>query len=152
MGKTLSSGNDAQDESNQDLPGNAAQIVIGWPLVFAFLKVREQAGPSVAGAIVLRGAIVAEAVVFESVLATHHRLRIDFDRNRRPHRQLAGHAGRSGLALNQASYDLSLLGFAIIAGRLTIGWLVDWLSARIVAPIYILLPFVRYPPLFTRKP
>src|SRR5208282_6229989 len=108
MGKTLSSGNDAQDESNQNLPGNAAQIVIGWPLVFAFLKVREQAGPSVAGAIVLRGAIVAEAVFFESVLATHHRLRIDFDRNRRPHRQLAGHAGRSGSGLESGIVRLEL--------------------------------------------
>ena len=119
---------------------SAAKIVIGWPLVFAFLKVREQAGPTGWRNLPTRGNRRGGNGL-ESVLATHHRLRIDFDRNRRPHRQLAGHAGRSGSGLGSGIVMiLSLLGFAIIAGRLSIGWLVDWLSARVVAPVYILLP------------
>ena len=119
---------------------SAAQIVIGWPLVFAFLKVREQAGPTVAGAIFLRGATVAEAMVssqfwlliiaFALISIVIGGLIVS----------LPAMLADRGLALDQASYDLSLLGFAIIAGRLSIGWLVDWLSARVVAPVYILLP------------
>ena len=119
---------------------SAAQIVIGWPLVFAFLKVREQAGPTVAGAIFLRGATVAEAMVssqfwlliiaFALISIVIGGLIVS----------LPAMLADRGLALDEASYDLSLLGFAIIAGRLSIGWLVDWLSARVVAPVYILLP------------
>jgi cyanate permease len=47
-----------------------------------------------------------------------------------------------GLSPAQAGRALSLLGFALIAGRLTIGWLLDRLPARLVAPAYIVLPAV----------
>ena len=45
-----------------------------------------------------------------------------------------------GIDLAQASRALGLLGFAIIAGRLCIGALVDRFPARIVGPFFILLP------------
>jgi cyanate permease len=45
-----------------------------------------------------------------------------------------------GIPLADAGRALGLLGFAIIAGRLTIGWLVDRFPARVVAPVYVLLP------------
>jgi cyanate permease len=45
-----------------------------------------------------------------------------------------------GVALADAGRALGMLGFSIIIGRLTIGFLVDRFPARIVGPIYILLP------------
>lgn len=45
-----------------------------------------------------------------------------------------------GVNLAQASAALGYLGFSIIAGRLTIGFLVDRFPAHMVAPVYILLP------------
>ena len=45
-----------------------------------------------------------------------------------------------GVNLAQASAAMGFLGIAIIIGRLTIGALVDRFPARVVAPIYILLP------------
>jgi MFS family permease len=47
-----------------------------------------------------------------------------------------------GVDLARASAAMGFLGFSIIVGRLTIGALVDRFPARVVAPIYILLPAV----------
>jgi cyanate permease len=47
-----------------------------------------------------------------------------------------------GIALGPASQALGLMGGSIIVGRLAIGFLVDRMPARAVAPVFILLPVV----------
>ena len=45
-----------------------------------------------------------------------------------------------GIPRVDAARAIGMLGFAVIAGRLTVGFLVDRFPARIVGPLYILLP------------
>ncbi len=115
-----------------------AQVVIGLPLVFFLFHAREP----VAGAppIVLPGMSFAQAIAssrfwrlalaFFLISIVVGGLIVS----------LPALLADRGINLAQASAALGYLGFSIIAGRLTIGFLVDRFPARIVAPAYILLP------------
>jgi MFS family permease len=119
---------------------SVAQIVIGWPIVFAFLRSANTAATSSGGATVLRGATITEAfgasrfwrlmTAFALISIVIGGLIVS----------LPAMLADRGIALKEASRALSLLGIAIIGGRLTAGWLLDRYPARIVAPIYTLLP------------
>jgi MFS family permease len=119
---------------------SAAQIVVGWPLVYLFLKGREHPVPAIPDGSMQPGATVAEAMAssrfwrfilaFVLISIVVGGLIVSLPA------MLADH----GMTLQQASSALGLLGFAIIAGRLTMGWLVDRLPARVVAPVFILMP------------
>jgi MFS family permease len=118
----------------------ASQIVIGWPLVFTLLKTREQAASCLTGPVVLPGATAAEAMIssrFWRLVIAFVLISIVIGGIIV---SLPAMLADRGVALEQASLALGLLGVAIIAGRLTIGWLVDRLPARMVAPIYIVMP------------
>jgi MFS family permease len=117
----------------------AAQLLIGWPLTATLLKTRDQAAPATAPA-PLEGDTVAAAVrstrfwrmlaAFVLIAITVGGLIVN----------LPALLADRGVAPSQAARALGLLGFAIIAGRLTIGWLLDRFPARLVAPAYIVLP------------
>jgi MFS family permease len=118
----------------------AAQIVIGWPMVYLFLKERDPSDRSIAGGVAQHGVTVAQAVAsgqfwrfisaFVMISIVVGGLIVS----------LPSMLADRGMSLHQASSTLGLLGFAIIGGRLAIGWLVDRLPVRMVAPIFILLP------------
>ncbi len=118
---------------------SGAQILVGLPVVFLLFRAR-QASASPASDFDLRGAALSEAVRstrFWRLLAAFFLISIVVGGlivNLPP--MLADR----GVPLAQAGQALGLLGVAIIVGRLSIGWLVDRFPARIVAPIYILLP------------
>ncbi len=118
----------------------AAQLIIGLPLVFLLFRARDP-GASRSGAdIALAGLTLGQAVAssrFWRLIAAFFLIAV-----------VVG-----GLIVNlppmlsdrhmdpaQAARTLGYLGFAIIAGRLSIGTLVDRFPAQIVAPLFVLLP------------
>ncbi len=115
-----------------------AQIVLGWPLTATLLRTRPAAPDAPAAE--ADGITVAEAVrtgrfwrmlvAFVLIAVTVGGLIVN----------LPAILADRGLATAQAAEALGMLGFAVIAGRLTIGWLLDRLPARLVAPVYVLLP------------
>ncbi|WP_428484508.1 MFS transporter [Rhodopila sp.] len=117
---------------------SAAQIVIGLPVVFLLFRARDAV--SGVAAVALHGTTVRQAMASSRFwrLATAFLL-ISIEVGGLIVNLPAMLADR-GVDLAQASRALGYLGFAIIAGRLSIGGLVDRFPARVVAPIYILLP------------
>jgi len=125
---------------------SAAQIVIGWPLTFLWLRSADETGRGVTdvsgAAAAVPGVSIGEAVrssrfwrlavAFVLMAVVIGGLIVS----------LPAMLADRQVPLDVAERDLGLLGFAIITGRLTIGWLVDRFSARVVAPIYILLPAI----------
>ena len=119
---------------------SAAQLVIGLPLVFLLFRARDEGPRAAADAASLSGATVTEAmtssrywrllVAFFLISVVVGGLIVS----------LPPMLADRGIPLADAGRALGLLGFAIIAGRLTIGWLVDRFPARVVAPVYVLLP------------
>jgi MFS family permease len=119
----------------------AAQLLIGWPLTAALLKTHDQSAATSAPA-PLEGATIAEATHstrFWRMLAAF--VLIAFTIGGVIVNLPAMLADR-GVSPAHAAHALTMLGFAIIAGRLTIGWLLDRLPARLVAPAFILLPSI----------
>lgn len=115
-----------------------AQIVIGLPLVFFLFHAREQL-PG-AASVVSQGVTLAQAVAssrFWRLVVAFFLMSIVVGGLIV---SLPALLADQGIGLAQASAALGYLGFSIIAGRLTIGFLVDRFPARIVAPVYILLP------------
>ncbi len=117
---------------------SGAQVVIGLPVVFLLFRAREQAAglPPVA----LAGLSVGQAVrgsrfwrlagAFFLISAVIGGLIVS----------LPPMLADRGVALARAAQALGYLGVSIIAGRLTIGFLVDRFPARAVAPVFVLLP------------
>lgn len=132
----------------------AAQVVVGLPLVFLLFRARDPAtsaagatgrratggAPTGAARRVPAGATVGGAmasgrfwrlmVAFFLIAAVVGGMIVN----------LPAMLADRGLDGPAASDALGYLGFAIIAGRLSAGALVDRFAARIVAPIYSLLP------------
>jgi MFS family permease len=121
---------------------SAAQLVIGLPLVYKLFFAREGAariglGPVVLPGITLRAAVAG--VQFWKLIFAFFLMSVVVGGmivNLPP--MLADR----GVGPGDAARALGLLGLSIIVGRLTIGWLVDRLPARLVAPVYIVLPAV----------
>jgi MFS family permease len=118
----------------------AAPIVIGLPIVFVFLRSADKPASSSGEASGLRGATIIEAfasgrfwrltIAFAFISIVIGGLIVSLPA------MLADRA----IALKEASRALSLLGLAIIGGRLTAGWFLDRFHARIVGATYTLLP------------
>jgi MFS family permease len=118
---------------------SAGPVVIGLPLVFLLFRGREDAvdaGPP----IVLTGMTVAEAwasprywrllAAFFLISSVVGGIIVS----------LPPLLADQGVPQADAARAVGVLGFAIIVGRLTVGFLVDRFPARIVGPVYILLP------------
>jgi MFS family permease len=123
----------------------AAQLVIALPLVFLLFRSRDTATPDDAetaadGAGRTGGATLRQAAAsgqFWRLLAAFFLIAVVVGGlvvNLPP--MLVDR----GIALARAARALGLLGVSILVGRLTIGLLVDRLPARLVAPVYVLLP------------
>lgn len=118
---------------------SGAQLVVGLPVVFFLFRARDAvAGVSVplAGLSVrqvlagsrfwrLSGAFFCISLVVGGMIVSLPAMLAD-----------------RGIALDTASRALGLMGGSIIVGRLAIGFLVDRMPARAVAPVFILLPVV----------
>ena len=121
---------------------SGAQVVVGLPLVYLLFHAREQvavrdgAPPVLVGATVgeamaggrfwrLAGAFFLISVVVGGLIVSLPPMLAD-----------------RGISLADAAQALGLLGFAIIVGRLCIGFLVDRFPARVVGPLFILLPAI----------
>jgi MFS family permease len=121
---------------------SAGQIVIGWPVVYLFLRERDPSARGLAGGVTQHGVTVAQAMAssqFWRLISAFVLISIVVGGLIV---SLPAMLADRGMTLRQASSTLGWLGVAIIVGRLTIGWLVDRLPARMVAPIFILLPAV----------
>ncbi len=119
---------------------SAAQIVVGLPLVFLLFRARDD--QPAAAAMTLTGVTVGQAMRsgrFWRLAAAFFLISIVVGGlivNLPP--MLADR----GVDLAQAARALGFLGISIIIGRLTIGSLVDRFPARLVAPVYIILPAI----------
>ena len=119
----------------------AAQLVLGLPLTLLLLRAQDRPGTATPAA-ALTGASVREA----ASSSQFWRLIVAFFLISVVVGGMIVHLTPllSDLHLTpaEAGRALGLLGFAIIAGRLTIGFLVDRFSPTRVAPVYICLPVV----------
>jgi MFS family permease len=117
---------------------SAAQIVIGLPLVFFLFRAREPVEDVVSAP--LTGFTVRQATMssrFWRMAAAFFLISIVVGGlivN------LPAMLADRGINPAQGARALGFLGLAIIVGRLTIGSLVDRFPARVIAPVYILLP------------
>lgn len=117
----------------------AAQIVIGLPVVLLFFRPRaqptQQAPVTPAEGLTLRQA-AASSRFWRLILAFFLMAMVIGGLIVNLPAMLADR----GIALPEAAQALGLLGVAVIAGRLTVGWLVDRLPAQVISALYIALP------------
>lgn len=116
----------------------AAQIVIGLPVVFFLFRARETAARSARAE--PDGVVLVQAVRgrrFWQMAAAFFLIAIVVG-GMIVH--LPAMLADRGLPMAASSRALGLLGVALIAGRLSIGALMDRFPARVVAPVFILLP------------
>lgn len=119
---------------------SAAQVVIGMPMTFLLLRARDDLGGNNGRAVELTGVTLGHAAatrIFWQLLLAFFLMSIVVG-------GMIVHfpplLADRGIAPAASAAALGLLGFSIIAGRLSIGALVDRFPATVVAPFYILLP------------
>jgi MFS family permease len=119
----------------------AAQVLIGLPVVLLFFHPRERTERAVEAPTIPRSGVTLRRAAASSQF---WRLILAFFLTAMVVGglivNLPSMLADRGIALPQASSALGLLGAAVIAGRLTVGWLVDRVAAQYVAATYILMP------------